>query len=641
LALYDDDQPAAEAEDARPPRTTTGADGRGGGTCRLGDLLRQCNTGVKGFMEHLTLVAGRLPGPLSARLDGDLRVMKEGIVVTKMLYGKYRQIWNERDSLFPPAIFGPSSAAFGNDGDSNNMTNGVLPSQAAESNNKGGGGGGDTSDDHDISSAAAAAAGFPLPLPPSDPQALPRLGWYLYLLTKDVLGFRSSNAAFVRCLNLVLAALGAVVWNSSSSSSSSSSPRGCYSRRHSSLLSEGTGASGRLEGGREVVSSPAAGSEPTTAVAAQRAGNEGGEAVESQTTATGGGGGGGDGGGGTYGGEAALLAKLSASGRCPAKEVRAMSAHVVEVIEALLQEGIVVSHHAPAPATSSPCIGGEHGTAVATAAAAAADVSLMDTTAAESSAAPVDVPRHQQLASRAERVAGVFHPSVAGENVDRLDACYWARVSQRGGGGGGGHRGVVLDEAFVLTPDLRDTVGTPRYGGSTPRRSALTPSVSRTSRQLFQDYQRVSNATAVEPLERGEGEAQHCLALSFGPPEDNNGPSASSAAAAAAAAAAVAAVQAGSPATEGQVRTAVAAAAVATAAGSFPESILPPGGRQAGGGSPRSGGVGGGGFGILRNPLASRSSRLGGATGMAGIAVGGGGGARGGPPETPVMAVME
>ena len=38
----------------------------------------------------------------------------------------------------------------------------------------------------------------------------------------------------------------------------------------------------------------------------------------------------------------------------------------------------------------------------------------------------------------------------------------------------------------------RDTVGTPRYGGSTPRRSALTPSISRTSRQLFQDYQRAS-----------------------------------------------------------------------------------------------------------------------------------------------------
>ncbi|CAN0177481.1 unnamed protein product, partial [Ectocarpus fasciculatus] len=144
-----------------------------------------------------------------------------------------------------------------------------------------------------------------------------------------------------------------------------------------------------------------------------------------ETTATGGGGGGGDGGGGTYDGEAALLAKLSASGRCPAKEVRAMSARVVEVIEALLQEGIVVSHHAPAPATSSPCTGGLDTTIAG--AAAAADVSLMDT-ADESAAAPVtDAPRHQQLASRAERVAGVFHPSVAGENVDRLDACYWAR----------------------------------------------------------------------------------------------------------------------------------------------------------------------------------------------------------------------
>lgn len=56
---------------------------------------RQCNTGVKDFMEHLTLLAGRLPRPLSARLEGDLRVMKEAIVVTKMLHGKYRQIWNE------------------------------------------------------------------------------------------------------------------------------------------------------------------------------------------------------------------------------------------------------------------------------------------------------------------------------------------------------------------------------------------------------------------------------------------------------------------------------------------------------------------------------------------------------------------
>lgn len=46
-------------------------------------------------MELLTLLAGRLPKPLSERLGGDLREMKEGIVVTKMLHGKYRQIWNE------------------------------------------------------------------------------------------------------------------------------------------------------------------------------------------------------------------------------------------------------------------------------------------------------------------------------------------------------------------------------------------------------------------------------------------------------------------------------------------------------------------------------------------------------------------
>lgn len=58
-------------------------------------FFSKCNTGVKDFMELLTLLAGRLPKPLSERLEGDLRVMKEGIVVTKMLHGKYRQIWNE------------------------------------------------------------------------------------------------------------------------------------------------------------------------------------------------------------------------------------------------------------------------------------------------------------------------------------------------------------------------------------------------------------------------------------------------------------------------------------------------------------------------------------------------------------------
>lgn len=58
-------------------------------------ICLKCNTGVKDFMELLTLLAGRLPKPLSGRLAGDLRVMKEGIVVTKMLHGKYRQIWNE------------------------------------------------------------------------------------------------------------------------------------------------------------------------------------------------------------------------------------------------------------------------------------------------------------------------------------------------------------------------------------------------------------------------------------------------------------------------------------------------------------------------------------------------------------------
>ena len=41
---------------------------------RVPFLNNQCNTGVKNFMEHLTLLAGRLPPSLSERLQPDLRV---------------------------------------------------------------------------------------------------------------------------------------------------------------------------------------------------------------------------------------------------------------------------------------------------------------------------------------------------------------------------------------------------------------------------------------------------------------------------------------------------------------------------------------------------------------------------------------
>eukprot|EP00752_Nemacystus_decipiens_P011146 g9903.t1 len=444
LALYDD-QPEAEAGAAvatseRPDPDGSITSGGGGGCCRLGDLLRQCNTGVRDFMEHITLLAGRLPGTLSVRLEGDLRVMKEAIVVTKMLHGKYRQIWDE--------------------GRSQSLVQHI-------------------------------------------PFVVPTI---LKMMAK-----------------------------------------GCR------------GKSRRMR--RDSEAPAAAG-----------------------------------GGGGSYGGEAALLAKLSASGRCPAKEVRAMSARVVGVIEALLKEGIVVSHR-PYPAGSSPptvaaaagLVEGE-----STAAGAVATTITTNTAAATSPAGREGAGSSASVAGRAELVAGVFHSSVAAENADRLDACYWARVSQSQQARRGGARGgVVLDEAFVLTPDLRDTVGTPRYGGSTPRRSALTPSLSRTSRQLFQDYQKASAAFYFVCLTIIRCPSMHFMG-------DEN----------------------------------VACLTLADGRGGS-DSLLPPPPQGVVSGRLGGDGVGDGGsagVGMLNNPLAARPR-------MAGVAVGGGG--RAGPPETPVMAVME
>lgn len=143
-----------------------------------------------------------------------------------------------------------------------------------------------------------------------------------------------------------------------------------------------------------------------------------------------------------------------------------MSARVVEVIEALLREGIVVSRH-PSPSGSSPTEAGgrdEVGDTDASKANREEDPTTATPATGSAGAEAVSAAGHEgaesseSVAGRAERVAGVFHSSVAAENADRLDACYWARVSQsqqarREGGRGGG--GVMLDEAFVLTPDLR------------------------------------------------------------------------------------------------------------------------------------------------------------------------------------------
>lgn len=378
--------------------------------------------------------------------------------------------------------------------------------------------------------------GFAPLSPPSDREALPRLGWYLYLLTKDVLGFRCSNASFVSCLELVLASLGAVVWNMSPRSLPSLAEAGGASGdegggggggRVGGGVGGGGGGGGAggdgggdssgagtvAEGGTQdsVDSLAAVGTQDTvgtwTTEGGSQEGGGGGEAGmdvdgAEMTGVAGGGGGGGSRGG--YGGEAALLAALSASGRCPASDVRAMSSRVVEVIEALLQEGIVVSHAnaytsptaAAARATNSFSSGGGQPGPTATAAdddsagkgvgggidrpAAAGDDK--DPMVAEGGRGEAEAgtpaatggeitspkekeevstgggegvarggPTSPPLAGRADRVAGVFHPSVAAENAARLDACYWARVSARGRGGGV----EVLDEAFVLTPSLR------------------------------------------------------------------------------------------------------------------------------------------------------------------------------------------
>ena len=123
---------------------------------------------------------------------------------------------------------------------------------------------------------------------------------------------------------------------------------------------------------------------------------------------------------------------LSACGKCPADEVRAMSARVVEVVEVLLREGVVVSHDSSC-STPNPA---------ATAAAAAAGGGEVAPEAADHgevsparAEAEAGAPRKGDVAgitspvtSRAERVAGVFHASVAAENASRLDRCYLSLI---------------------------------------------------------------------------------------------------------------------------------------------------------------------------------------------------------------------
>ena len=300
--------------------------------------------------------------------------------------------------------------------------------------------------------------------PSTDPEALPRLGWYLYLVTKEVLGFGSSNVAFMRCLNLVLGTLGALVWNSSPRSLSAASDEDRSHGKERVVIHEGERTAG--------VSTRAVSRRAATSLTVEMSE---GECAE-----------GGDGSGGgcesEYDSEASLLAAISASGRCPANEVRAMSAKVVEVIEALLEEGIIVSNCSAysSPTSSSGKTGGAfpsdsppHGESSSSAVTSKAVGGGESPNGGGNAAArAIDSPApgsdngtgtHTDvkitadfsgpLFCRAKRVAGVFHPFVAAQNAAKLDACYWARVSRRGAGGLGGVG--VLDETFVLTPSLR------------------------------------------------------------------------------------------------------------------------------------------------------------------------------------------
>ncbi|CAM9892156.1 unnamed protein product [Discosporangium mesarthrocarpum] len=101
--------------------------------------------------------------------------------------------------------------------------------------------------------------------------------------------------------------------------------------------------------------------------------------------------------------------------------------------------------------------------------------------------------------SLAKDFGGVLQPAVVGSNVVRLSAAYGASVSSRGGIG-------VLDEAFVLIPGLRDTVGTPGRSARGDRQIGMTPGTGttvHTSCQLFQDYEKIMDTWAPPPTTAG------------------------------------------------------------------------------------------------------------------------------------------
>ncbi|CAM9892225.1 unnamed protein product, partial [Discosporangium mesarthrocarpum] len=155
---------------------------------RFGDILRQSGVGVKDFMQHVTLLSQRLPKEGWETFNTELRLMKEGIVVTKMVHGKYRQLWDWWIALPPSDAACLTIEARGGAADAGKEAPSSLSSPSSPSS---------------LSS----------PFPPTPP-ALLDLGWYIYLLAKERMGIPSSNASFLRCFQLMVATLGTVLLHS-------------------------------------------------------------------------------------------------------------------------------------------------------------------------------------------------------------------------------------------------------------------------------------------------------------------------------------------------------------------------------------------------------------------------------------------